>query len=238
MPTERFLVVSDVYPTVTTELAAVVLPSALWVEKNGVFGNSERRTQQWFKMVDPPRDARDDVWQMLAVARRMFELGFEGMKDRDGNFLLSVHDDDGKEVEALARPYEAPPEVPDDEYPFWLCTGRVLEHWHTATMTGRVPALKQAMPRAYVELNLEDALKLDVRTGDMVRIKSRRGSIDLAVWLRGRSACPPGLIFVPFFDETKLINEVTRNHRNPAISCLRGGPNCFASHSCPPGSGP
>ncbi|MHC4781089.1 MAG: molybdopterin-dependent oxidoreductase, partial [Planctomycetota bacterium] len=48
---ERFLVVSDVYPTVTTDLASVVLPSALWIEKNGVFGNSERRTHQWFKMV-------------------------------------------------------------------------------------------------------------------------------------------------------------------------------------------
>ena len=295
---DRFMVVSDVYPTVTTELAAVVLPSALWVEKNGVFGNSERRTQQWFKMVDPPGEARDDVWQMLAVARRMFELGFEGMKDRDGKFLLAVHDDEGKEIEAWkwdvfkefntdralfeqyrpfttkkhkdiapydeyakvagmrwpvvkdrggkwketarrfvegedpyvgkgdkvsfymakagdkraiawARPYEAPPEVPDDEFPFWLCTGRVLEHWHTATMTGRVPSLRQAMPRAYVELNLQDALKLDVRTGDQVRIRSRRGSIELPVWLRGRSSCPEGLVFVPFFDETKLINEVT-----------------------------
>ena len=50
---DKFLIVSDVYPTATTQLADLILPSAMWVEKNGVFGNSERRTQQWFKMVDP-----------------------------------------------------------------------------------------------------------------------------------------------------------------------------------------
>ena len=80
------MVVSDIYPTATTQLADVVLPSAMWVEKNGMFGNAERRTQQWFKMVDPPGDARDDVWQTIAAAHRMFELGFEGMKDKDGKF--------------------------------------------------------------------------------------------------------------------------------------------------------
>jgi nitrate reductase NapA len=295
---DRFLVVSDVYPTVTTALATVVLPSALWVEKNGVFGNSERRTQQWFKMVDPPGEARDDVWQMLAVAHRMYELGFEGMKDRDGKFLLAVRDDAGNEVEAwnwevfkkfnadramfneyrqftvkkhkdiapydeyvkahglrwpvvqdsqgqwretpyrftegidpyvkpgegvsfymakagdnraivFARPYEPPPEVPDDAYPFWLCTGRVLEHWHTATMTGRIKELHRAMPRAYVELHPDDARAMGVATGDKVRIRSRRGAVTLPVWLRGRSTPQKGSVFVPFFDETKLINEVT-----------------------------
>ena len=54
---DKFLIVSDVYPTATTQLADLILPAAMWVEKNGVFGNSERRTQQWFKMVDPPGEA-------------------------------------------------------------------------------------------------------------------------------------------------------------------------------------
>ena len=67
-PADKFLIVSDVYPTATTELADLVLPSALWVEKNGIYGNSERRTQQWFKMVGPPGQARDDCWQTIAVA--------------------------------------------------------------------------------------------------------------------------------------------------------------------------
>lgn len=293
---DRFVVVSDVYPTVTTELATVVLPSAMWVEKNGLYGNSERRTQQWFKMVEPPGEARDDVWQMIAVARKLYEMGFPGMKDRDGNFLFTFRDADGREIEAWrwevfqqhnidrllyeeyrpfthmkrknvapydelvkarglrwpvvqdasgrwretarrfvpgddpfassereidfywgndgkatiwARPYEPPPEVPDEEYPFWLCTGRVLEHWHTGTMTQRVPQLHSAMPRAYVELNPYDAGKLGISTGDLVRIKSRRGEVVLPTWINGRSIPQRGLVFVPFFDETKLINRVT-----------------------------
>jgi nitrate reductase (cytochrome) len=78
---EKFLIVSDVYPTATTRLADLILPSAMWVEKNGVFGNSERRTQQWFKMVDPPGVARDDCWQTIAVAHELFDRGVLGMKD-------------------------------------------------------------------------------------------------------------------------------------------------------------
>ena len=97
---DKFLIVSDVYPTETTRNADLVLPSALWVEKNGVFGNSERRTQQWFKMVEPPEGARDDAWQVLAVARRMHDMGFAGMKDKDGKFLFEILDFDGNPVEA------------------------------------------------------------------------------------------------------------------------------------------
>jgi nitrate reductase NapA len=303
---DRFVVVSDVYPTVTTEIAEVVLPSALWVEKRGVFGNSERRTQQWHKLVNPPGQARDDVWQVIAVARRMYEKGHAGMKDRDGNFLLAVHDESGKEIEAWkwdvfndpavnvdkilfedyrqfstkkrkdlppyeelekahgmrwpvvkdgqgvwrettrrfvegedpyvtkgtgvqfygakagddkaiiwARPYNAPPEVPDEKYPLWLCTGRVLEHWHSGTMTGRVKELRQAMPRAYVEMHPLDAKEYGFREGDRILIRSRRGSIRLPLWLKGRSVPARGSIFVPFFDETKLINHVTLDEYCP-----------------------
>src|SRR5262245_7782084 len=68
---DTFVVVSDVYPTETTRVADVVLPSAMWVEKEGMFGNTERRTQHWQKMVDPPGEARPDLWQIVEVARRM-----------------------------------------------------------------------------------------------------------------------------------------------------------------------
>jgi nitrate reductase NapA len=90
---DKFLIVSDVYRTATTELADLVLPSAMWVEKNGMYGNSERRTQQWFRMVKPPGEARDDAWQMIAVARRLHDLGHPGMKDKDGRFLFTLKND-------------------------------------------------------------------------------------------------------------------------------------------------
>src|SRR5262249_40492231 len=60
----RFVVVSDIYPTPTTRIADVILPSAAWVEREGVFGNTERRTQQWNQLVDPPGEAKEDAWQV------------------------------------------------------------------------------------------------------------------------------------------------------------------------------
>ena len=67
----RFLIVSDIYPTPTTAVADLILPSAAWVEREGVFGNSERRTQQWNQLVEPPGEATEDAWQIVEVAKRM-----------------------------------------------------------------------------------------------------------------------------------------------------------------------
>ncbi len=295
---DKFLVVSEVYPTATTELADLILPASLWVEKNGIFGNSERRTQQWYKMVDPPGDARDDCWMTIALARKLFELGHPGMRDKDGKFLFHMEDETGQEIQAwnwetyyqqnvdqvlyeeyrpftymkhknlapydvLAKarglrwpvvkqndgswretrfrfsefddpfvepgtdiqfyhsttgdnkaqiwfcPYLPAPEEPDAEFPFWLCTGRVLEHWHTGTMTTRIPQLKRSVPQAYVEMNPEDARQMSLSNGDLVTLETRRGKLQLPVWLEGRSTPPRGSLFVPFFDERLMINDLT-----------------------------
>src|SRR5512133_671095 len=67
----RFVIISDMYPTKSTEVADVILPSASWVEKEGVFGNAERRSQQWYKMVEPPGEARNDLCQTIDLAQRL-----------------------------------------------------------------------------------------------------------------------------------------------------------------------
>src|SRR5690606_28840633 len=113
------------------------------------------------------------------------------------------------------RPYEPPPEVPDDTYPFWLCTGRVLEHWHSGTMTMRVPQLQTAMPQAYVEMHADDAAELNLSNGDLVFVESRRGSITLPLWIDGRGRPTRGNVFVPFFDERLLINQLTLEAYDP-----------------------
>jgi nitrate reductase NapA len=268
---DRFVVVSDVYPTETTAVADVVLPSAMWVEKEGMFGNTERRTQHWEQMIEPPAEARSDLWQIVEVARRLghgrlfdypevasgsksleqalyeeyreFTLGtgkdlasyaelkasrgmrwpvVEGRETRRryvegedpyvppgaGIKFYKNKEDEGKAV-VWARPYEPPPESPDAEYPFWLCTGRVLEHWHTGSMTRRIPELHRAVPEAYVEIHPDDAQRLGIGDGVMVRVVSRRGSCVLPASINGRSIPRRGLVFVPFFDESRLINDVT-----------------------------
>jgi nitrate reductase NapA len=295
---DKFLIVSDVYPTASTEIADLVLPAAMWVEKNGAYGNSERRTQQWFKMVQPPGQAREDVWMTLAIAHRMFELGHPGMKDKDGKFIFTFKDDAGNEVpvwdyahfhdinadrvlyeeyrplthikhkhvapyDELVKatglrwpvveqpdgsyketryrfvegedpfvekgkgidfyhsttengraqiwfcPFERHPEEPDADYPFWLCTGRVVEHWHSGTMTMRVPQLRGAMPNSYCEVHPEDAAAAGIGNGDDIIVSTRRGEITLTAWINGRGRPPRGSLFVPFFDEKRLINLIT-----------------------------
>jgi nitrate reductase NapA len=114
-----------------------------------------------------------------------------------------------------ALPYEPAAEEPDDEYPFWLVTGRVLEHWHSGSMTRRVPELYKAFPNAVVYMHPDDAARLGMRRGDDVRVISRRGETRTRVETRGRNKMPLGLVFVPWFDASQLINKVTLDATDP-----------------------
>jgi ferredoxin-nitrate reductase len=91
--------------------------------------------------------------------------------------------------------YVPPPEAPDEDYPLWFTTGRVVYHWHTRTKTGRVEALNAAAPDAFVQISAEDAKKYGMQNGDMVELESRRGK------LRARARVgeiEQGCVFVPF----------------------------------------
>ena len=67
---DNFIVVSDPYPTVTATAADLVLPTAMWVEKEGAYGNAERRTHFWHQLVDAPGEARSDLWQLVEFSKR------------------------------------------------------------------------------------------------------------------------------------------------------------------------
>lgn len=310
---KAFVIVSDIYPTVSAQAADLILPAAGWVEKEGAFGNAERRTQFWHQLVSPPGDARSDLWQMIEFSKRLTtddiwpkelldqapeyrgktlyqvlyangqvdQFQVEGKDDNYRNDEASAfgfyvqkglfeeyaqfgrgkaHDlapfdmyhqergmrwpvVDGKETlwryregydsyvekgagvqfygkpdnRALifALPYEPPAESPDEEYPFWLSTGRVLEHWHTGSMTMRVEELNRAVPHALVYMNYDDARELGFRRGSEVRVISRRGDMRGRVETRGRVMPPPGLIFIPFFDANRLVNKLTLDATDP-----------------------
>ncbi len=260
---DRFIVVSEIYPTPTSDVADVVLPSSLWIEREGFFGNSERRTQHNEQIVSPPGDAMPNTWQIIEVARRLgFKKQFPWSQktyiEDSWNEYIRFHDTPKhrmapyKELKARPgiqwpfvngletkwrynakydpaakgagfdfygkpdgrawiwlRPYEPAAESPDREYPFWLNTGRVLEHWHTGSMTRRVPILHKAVPKGYVEINADDATAMGITNGSKVKITSRRGSVVMDAMINGRGNPPKGMVFVPFFDENFLINEVT-----------------------------
>ncbi|MBZ7986966.1 periplasmic nitrate reductase subunit alpha [Campylobacter canadensis] len=107
------------------------------------------------------------------------------------------------------RPFMKAPERPSKEYPFWLCTGRVLEHWHSGTMTMRVPELFKAVPEAMCYIHPEDAAMLGLNQRDLVWVESRRGKVKARIDMRGRNKPPRGLVYVPWFDENVYINKVT-----------------------------
>ena len=98
--------------------------------------------------------------------------------------------------------------MPDENYDMWMSTGRVLEHWHSGTMTMRVPELYRAVPEALCYMHPNDAKKRGVKRGELVNVESRRGAVKARVETRGRNRPPEGLAFVPWFDEKVFINKV------------------------------
>jgi formate dehydrogenase alpha subunit len=104
--------------------------------------------------------------------------------------------------------YGTESELPDDEYPFTLSTGRVLYHWHGGTMT-RVSALDAIWPECTVEMHPHDAARLGLETGDRVEVSSRRGAITVRLLVTGRS--PAGTVFIPFHFAEAAANVLTDN---------------------------
>jgi nitrate reductase NapA len=309
----NFIVVSDAYPTVTAQAADLILPAAMWVEKEGAYGNAERRTQFWHQLVDAPGMARSDLWQLMEFSKRFttdecwsadilaanpqyrgktlyevlfkngtvdrfptsdIEAGYANHESQHFGFYVQKglfeeyaafgrghgHDlgpfdlyhkerglrwpvvngketrwryregadpyvkpgtgfqfygnPDGRAV-IWALPYEPPAESPDQEFDLWLVTGRVLEHWHSGSMTMRVPELYRSFPSAVVFMNPDDAKARGLKRGDDVRVVSRRGEMRTRVETRGRNRMPPGVVFVPWFDAGQLINKVTLDATDP-----------------------
>ncbi|MEN4903804.1 periplasmic nitrate reductase subunit alpha [Luteimonas sp. TWI662] len=310
---DNFIVVSDAYPTVTCQAADLILPTAMWVEKEGAYGNAERRTHFWHQLVQAPGEARSDLWQLMEFSKRFttdecwpeeilaanpqfrgktlfdvlyrngkvdafgveeIEAGYANAEADAFSFYVQkglfeeyaefgrghAHDlapfdmyhrerglrwpvVDGKETRwryregadpyvkpgtgfqfygnkdgravIWALPYEPPAESPDDEYDLWLVTGRVLEHWHSGSMTMRIPELYRAFPSAVVFMHPDDARARGLKRGDEVSVSSRRGAMRTRVETRGRNRMPRGVIFVPWFDAAQLINKVTLDATDP-----------------------
>ncbi|HEX2538455.1 MAG TPA: formate dehydrogenase subunit alpha [Pseudolabrys sp.] len=126
----------------------------------------------------------------------VFDKGFP----RPGGF--------GKLVAAKLQP---PDETPDHDYPFVLTTGRMLEHWHTGAMTRRATVLDAIEPSATAALSRGTIDKLGIKPGDMVRVSTRRGTVELNS--RQDDAIPDGVVFIPFAFFEAAANKLT----NPAL---------------------
>ena len=319
---DNFIVTSDPYPTVTAMASDLILPTAMWIEKEGVYGNAERRSQAWRQQVPAIEGAKSDLWQLMEFSKRFtveeawgqahvdanpeykgmtlfdvlygngqvnkysmdhleaghdneeaFHFGFYpqkglyeeyrifGLKGPKKGHELGEYSQyhkvrgmrwpviDGKETlwryrdgfDPLVRkmnptvakgdvyfygkpdgkanifccPYEPPAESPNEEYPFWMSTGRVLEHWHSGSMTQRVPELYKAVPDALIYMHPADAKKLKMHDGSVAKVTSRRGTITGRISTRGRNKVPEGLVFVPWFDARRLVNKLILDATDP-----------------------
>jgi len=109
--------------------------------------------------------------------------------------------------------YRPPAELPDDEYPFTLTTGRTGFHWHTGTMTRKDWALDREYPKGYVEINPQDAANTGIRNGAMVKVASRRGEI--SVQANVVDTIQEGLVFIPFHFAEAAANKLTAANLDP-----------------------
>jgi formate dehydrogenase major subunit len=247
-----FLVVQDIVPTRTTEMAHVVLPgTASWCESEGTVTNSERRVQRVRKALEPPDGARDDTWILSELARRLGhdwgrptaeEIWDEcrslspmhrGMTyarlDENRGLQWPCYDEEdpgalflhgrlwAEPVEGPRAPFsvvEAKPpfEALDDEYPIRLTTGRRLESFNTGAQSNRY---RSPLHRGEaLELSPEDVELLGVAEGEVVRVSSRRGSVDAPV--RVDPSLRAGLAFMSFhFPEQVDVNVLTIDATDP-----------------------
>ena len=109
--------------------------------------------------------------------------------------------------------FTPPAEIVDDEYPFWFSTGRVFAHYHTGTMTRNSPTLDAEIKEGFIEINTEDAVKLELKQGDWVTVSSRRGSVDTKAMVTKR--IDQGSVFMPFHFIESCANILTNPAHDP-----------------------
>jgi formate dehydrogenase major subunit len=242
------LVVQDIFLTETAFHADVVLPASSFYEKSGTFTNTDRRVQLARPVIAPPGEARQDLWIIQEMARRIgLDWRYDGPADvfremaalmpslrnvtwerleRDGavTYPVPAPDAPGNEIIFTERfptqigrgrivpAHVLPPdETPDADYPMVLSTGRILEHWHTGSMTRRADVLDSIEPEAVAFLSPRDLRRLGIAAGDFVTLETRRGAVRIRA--RADRDVPENMVFVPFCYAEAAANLLT----NPAL---------------------
>jgi formate dehydrogenase major subunit len=263
------LVVQDIFLTETAYLADVVLPASAWPEKDGTVTNTDRIVQMGRKAIEPPGEAKQDLWIIQEIARRIglpwnyghvsevfveMRAGMDSIagiswerleRDSAVTYPCLQEGDPGQPVvftevfpTATGRAKFVPADLiradeqPDANYPMVLITGRQLEHWHTGAMTRRAGVLDAIEPEPTASFHPLDLDDLRVRSGEVVTVASRRGSVSL--YARADAGTPRGAVFIPFCYYEAAANKLTNPVLDPfgkipefkycAVKVKKGGP--------------
>ncbi|NIR60690.1 MAG: formate dehydrogenase subunit alpha, partial [Gammaproteobacteria bacterium] len=136
----------------------------------------------------------------------------QGASGEEVLFREAFHTADGKGRLVPATPADAA-EMPSDDFPWVLITGRQLEHWHTGAMTRRARVLDAIEPEPVASLSPDDLARLGVEPGERVVVSSRRGSVTM--YARLDSAMQPGQVFLPFAYHEAAANLLTNEALDP-----------------------
>jgi len=228
-----FLVVQEIFMTPTAQMADVVLPAAAWAEKDGSYTSMERRVQ-WIEQAVPPiEEAKEGLWIITQIAKRM-GLNFKDMSAAEvleeiNRFIPAyggmtreriskigglrwpcpdekhpgtdiLHQERFSTIDGKARiatvENKLPGEQTNADYPMLLSTGRIVMHYNGGSMTRRSQSLVERDFELYVEINPLDAAVMNVRHGDIVKVKTIRGETKARA--RVTEKVKSGMAFMPF----------------------------------------
>lgn len=246
----EFCAVQDCYQdSESAQYAHLYLPAGTWAEKDGVMTNTERRINRVTPIMQPPGEAKPDLWIFNRMAERFNREGRVHFPERAGDIFLEMGalsrgrlaDISGMDHTLLEQrrgvqwPYsqqqreggEAPPrggrrlysepqsfryadgrarliplpfidnnEVPDEKFPIWLNTGRLVEHWHGRTKTGKIGNNNKFSPIPFIEINPDLCNEMGIRQGEYVRLISRRS--DAIVMAQPTQRVSRNMVFLPF----------------------------------------
>ncbi len=247
----KHLVVQDLFLTETAYLADVVLPASAFPEKTGTFTNTDRWVQLGRQAIDPPGDARQDLWIIQQIANRMgLDWHYDGPADvfaeirkavpsmagitwdrlqrEHGVVYPCVEEGDPGDPVIFTRAFPTPSgrgkfvpadivppdERPDEDYPFVLITGRMLEHWHTGSMTRRSNVLDSLEPEAVATVNPITLDEMGVNPGELITLSTRRGSVSAIA--RADMGVPTGAVFMAFCYYEAAVNKLSNPALDPA----------------------
>ena len=243
----EFLAVQDIFPTETAMLADVVIPAAVFAEKDGTFTSTERRVQKLCKAVDPPGQALPD-WEIVCqLATRMGRpFGYANTAEIMNEIALLTPIYGGISHDRLDRvglqwpctnpahpgtpflhkdaftrgrgkfhavEYRPAAEDTSPGYPLILTTGRILEHWHTGSMSRRSFVLDKLSPSGAVDIHPVDARRLGIVEGDVISLASARGKIETPAHVSEKAS--PGVAFMAFHWREAPVNILTNTALDP-----------------------
>lgn len=244
-------VVQDIFFTETCGYADVILPASAFPEKTGTFTNTDRRVQLGRQAIDPPGEARQDLWIIQQLARRigldwnyagprevfaeirqavpsMAGITWDRLEREDSlTYPLRNEGDPGEPVifkdgvfptadgrgRFVPAEYTAAAELPDSDFPYIFITGRQLEHWHTGTMTRHSQVLDALEPGPCVMINSKDLSRFGLKSGDKLKLQSRRGCITVAT--RADDHILEGVVMMPFTFNEAAANLLTNEELDP-----------------------